>query len=180
MGHGQPCRKRKAGNAAGAAKAKDRNPVHVITKPQLAHHPRLDGGRGNAGGRNHHDGVDLVGRQSGLFKGPARNHAEKMRGPGDEGFRTLRPALFGAEPVIGTRGIAHVDARIGIDRHHPVKILLAAAEDFGGFDDDLFGPEFMLGNGGGKAQQFGAQGGVLVGLFPYTQAGSERFINFAG
>jgi hypothetical protein len=69
--------------------------------------------------------------------------------------------------------MTHVDASVGVDRHHPVKILMAATENLGGFDDDIFGPELMLWNCGGKTKQFWTHVGLLL-LEPLLRRKPQR------
>ena len=70
LGGGQPRGSGKAVDAAGAAEAEHRHPADVGAQADPRADARFEARRGDAGGRDGDDAVDLVGRQPGLARSP--------------------------------------------------------------------------------------------------------------
>ena len=72
LGRGEARGGGEAVDSAGAAEAEDRHAADVVAEAEPRADARFEAGRGDAGGRNGDDAVDLVGRQAGLRDGRRR------------------------------------------------------------------------------------------------------------
>jgi hypothetical protein len=104
---------RHSGHAAGAAEPEHRQTVHVGTESHPFRHPCLNAGRGDAGGGNGDDHIDIAGGKPRALERLLRRLDEKRFGALEIGRGPLRPVAHLVEPVDRPDRIAPFDPGIG-------------------------------------------------------------------
>ena len=69
---------RQPDHATGATQAEDRQALDVAAQTHALHQQRVKAGRGDAGGGDHHDGVNIVGVKSSFFQKTARDLLQQV------------------------------------------------------------------------------------------------------
>lgn len=117
-----------AHNAAGAPQAEDRQAAHIGPEWHDLHQPRFQRRRGDAGGADRDDGVDLIGRQTGLVQGLLSRLCHQRQRMLQEQVVAFGKAVRLQIPVDRHAGMPRLDQGVAIDRRQPLKAAMRRGE----------------------------------------------------